>query len=75
MGKLIDKAKGKAKEIAGVTTNDRGLEAEGKVDQAKGSLKEGWDNLKHGVKKAVDGDKHRNVVHPDNDRDAPAARE
>jgi uncharacterized protein YjbJ (UPF0337 family) len=53
MGELIDKAKGKAKEIGGVATNDRGLESEGKMDQAKGDIKGKFEDVKQGVKDAL----------------------
>lgn len=46
MGEWIDKAKGKGKEIAGVVTNDRSLEAEGKLDQAKGAVKGAFEKAK-----------------------------
>lgn len=59
MGELIDKSKGKAKEITGVVTGDRELEAEGKKDRAKGEVKEGWEDLKHGIKDAVKGEPER----------------
>lgn len=59
MGELTDKTKGKVKEIAGVTTGDRELEAEGKKDRAKGEIKEGWEDLKHGIKDAVNRDPER----------------
>jgi uncharacterized protein YjbJ (UPF0337 family) len=37
--KNIDKAKGRAKEAAGALTGDRHLKNEGRVDQAKSSVK------------------------------------
>ncbi|SDL01249.1 CsbD family protein [Streptomyces indicus] len=46
----MDKAKGKAKEVAGkVTGNDR-MEAEGKADQARGKAKEGMERLRDKAK-------------------------
>ena len=53
MGELIDKAKGKVKEVAGAASGDRKLEAEGKVDTAKGNAKGAWEEVKQGVKDAV----------------------
>lgn len=53
MGELTDKAKGKAKEVAGVATGDRKLEGEGKIDQAKGRVKEAAEEVKHAVKEAT----------------------
>ena len=56
MGELIDKVKGKVKEAAGKATNDKSLEAEGQVDQAKGAVKGAAEELKHGVKEALRND-------------------
>lgn len=39
-------AAGKAKEAAGKATDDGSLEAEGKTDQTKASLKEAGENVK-----------------------------
>jgi len=52
MGELMDKTKGKAKEVAGVATGDRRLETEGKADYAKGSLKGGWERFKQQIREA-----------------------
>jgi uncharacterized protein YjbJ (UPF0337 family) len=41
--KNIDKAKGRAKEAAGALTGDRHLKNEGRVDQAKSSVKNAVD--------------------------------
>lgn len=38
--------KGKAKEAAGKVSGDEGLEAEGKVDQAKSDVKKAGENIK-----------------------------
>jgi uncharacterized protein YjbJ (UPF0337 family) len=35
MGELIDKAKGKAKQVGGKLTGDRSMEAEGKADELR----------------------------------------
>jgi len=53
MGALIDKLKGKVKEISGAASGDRSLEAEGKKDTAKGNIKEGFEDIRHGVKDAL----------------------
>lgn len=50
MGELTDKAKGTAKEIGGVATGDRRLEAEGKTDRAKGEAKGMFEQLKQGIR-------------------------
>ncbi|HKC61202.1 MAG TPA: CsbD family protein [Myxococcales bacterium] len=52
-GKL-DKTVGKIKEVGGVSTGNRELEAEGKVDQIKGKVKEGLGNLREGIKNKLD---------------------
>jgi uncharacterized protein YjbJ (UPF0337 family) len=46
MGEYFDKAKGKAKEVAGKVTGDKGLEAEGVADETKGKIKERYEDLK-----------------------------
>ncbi len=53
MAGLTDKVKGKVKEVAGEVANDPSLENEGKLDQARGSLKNAGENLKEKVKKAL----------------------
>ena len=53
MGSWTDKAKGNVKEQAGKLTGDRSLENEGKVDRAKGEVKEGIEDLKQGIKDVV----------------------
>lgn len=50
MGELIDKAKGKIKEVAGVATGNRSLEGEGKADQVKGAVKGKFDEIKQAIK-------------------------
>lgn len=42
----IDDLGGKAKEAAGKVTGDKGTENEGKVDQAKSSLKDAGEKIK-----------------------------
>jgi uncharacterized protein YjbJ (UPF0337 family) len=53
MGELIDKAKGKIKQAAGVLGGDKKLENEGKLDEAKGKVKGAVENVKHAVRDAV----------------------
>ena len=56
MGENVDEAKGRAKEAAGDLTGDKGLQREGKVDQATSTVKD----------KAGDAaDKVKDVVNPD----------
>lgn len=52
MGELLDKAKGKVKEVGGVVSGDRALEGEGKADQVKGDVKGAFEEVKQGVKDA-----------------------
>lgn len=46
----MDKAKGKAKEAVGDATNNEKLAAEGKMDQAKGHMKEAGEKTKDAAK-------------------------
>jgi uncharacterized protein YjbJ (UPF0337 family) len=46
-----EKAKGKAKEMVGGATDNDDLEAQGKADQTKGSLKQAGENVKDVFKK------------------------
>jgi uncharacterized protein YjbJ (UPF0337 family) len=43
--KIIDKAKGRAREAAGVLTGSRRLKSEGRAEQAKGSAKDTADKV------------------------------
>jgi uncharacterized protein YjbJ (UPF0337 family) len=43
--KHVDEAKGRAKEAAGSLTDDKDLKNEGKVDQAKSSVKDAADKV------------------------------
>lgn len=52
MGELTDKTAGKAKEIGGVVTGDRRLEAEGKAQVARGTFKERWERFKQEIRDA-----------------------
>jgi uncharacterized protein YjbJ (UPF0337 family) len=52
--KNIDKAKGRAKEAAGALTGDRHLKNEGRVDQAKSSVKNAVDKAADTLQEGVD---------------------
>lgn len=56
MGEWLDKVKGKIKEVTGAAAGDRSLEADGKKDLAKGHVKEGIEDVKHGIKDALHSD-------------------
>jgi len=51
-----DDLKGRAKEAAGDLTDDDGLKREGKVDRAKGSVKDAVDDAGDKAKDAVNRD-------------------
>jgi uncharacterized protein YjbJ (UPF0337 family) len=55
MAGSVDKTKGKIKEAAGALAGDEDLKAEGKVDQAAGSVKKTVGKVVDKVKKAVTG--------------------
>ena len=46
MENAAEKAKGKMKEAVGDATDNERLEAEGKMDQTKGNLKQAGENVK-----------------------------
>ena len=48
--KNVDEGKGRAKEAAGVVTDDKALKREGKTDQAKSSVKGAVDRAAETVK-------------------------
>jgi len=54
MAGTIDALKGKAKEVLGSATDDPEAESEGKLDQAKASVKEAAENLKKRVAEKLD---------------------
>jgi uncharacterized protein YjbJ (UPF0337 family) len=54
VGELIDKAKGKVKQGVGKIIGDRELEVEGELDEAKGKIKGGFEDLKRDIKDTVD---------------------
>jgi uncharacterized protein YjbJ (UPF0337 family) len=53
MGELIDKIKGKAKQVEGRVTGNKAREAEGVADEVKGKAKGAFEELKTDVKRAV----------------------
>ncbi len=54
MGEKADQAKGRIKEAAGDLTDDDDLKREGKVDQAKSSVKEKVEDVKDKAGDLVD---------------------
>lgn len=50
MGEIIDKLKGKVKQVEGDLTGDRSRHAEGRVDEAKGDLKGKFEEVKNDIK-------------------------
>jgi uncharacterized protein YjbJ (UPF0337 family) len=73
MGELIDKAKGKAKQVHGRVTGDRAREAEGKAEELKGEAKGAFEELKTDAKRALrtddDEDEVRRAAEEDEDAD------
>ena len=53
MGEIIDKTKGKIKQVAGIVAGDKKLQQDGKVDEAKGKVKGAVEEVKHAVKQAA----------------------
>jgi uncharacterized protein YjbJ (UPF0337 family) len=53
MGEIIDKTKGKIKQVAGTLAGDEKLKAEGEVDELKGKVKGAVEDVKHAVKEAA----------------------
>ncbi len=53
MGELIDKAKGKIKQVVGTLAGKDELKAEGDVDALKGKAKGAVEDMKHAVKGAA----------------------
>ena len=54
MGEMIDKVKGKAKQVQGIITGDEALRNEGKVDEAKGNAEGVINKIEGAVHDAVD---------------------
>ena len=51
MGELMDKVKGKAKQVEGDLKGDRAKHAEGVLEEEKGKLKEAFEDIKHDIRK------------------------
>lgn len=50
MGEIIDKLKGKAKQVEGSITGDRSRQAEGVIDEKKGDAKGKFEEVKQNIK-------------------------
>jgi len=50
MGEIIDKLKGKAKQVEGDITGDRERHAEGRMDETKGKVKGKFEEVKQDIK-------------------------
>lgn len=70
MGGTTDKLKGEAKESWGKVTGDRSTEAEGKLDKAKGGVKDTAQDVRDGVRDTVRDAKHDAKRDDEADRDA-----
>ena len=53
MGGEVDKMKGRVKQAAGDLTNNKHLKAEGKIDVARGTVKDKIDQAANAIKKQV----------------------
>jgi uncharacterized protein YjbJ (UPF0337 family) len=53
IGNKAEELKGQAKEVAGNVTGDDSLKGEGRIDQAKGNIKQAGENVKDAVKGVV----------------------
>jgi uncharacterized protein YjbJ (UPF0337 family) len=53
MGEIIDKIKGKAKQVEGNITGNRTRKVEGVVDETKGRAKGAFEEIKSGVKRVL----------------------
>jgi len=53
MGQIIDKTKGKIKQIAGTVAGNDKLKASGELDELKGNAKGAVVDIKHAVKRAA----------------------
>ncbi len=51
MGQMIDKTKGKIKQVAGALSGNNKLKAEGEVDEFKGAVKGAVKDVKRATKK------------------------
>ena len=53
MGEIIDKIKGKAKQVEGILTGDKARQHEGEVDEAKGKLEGIVNRVEEAVERAI----------------------
>jgi len=53
MGEIIDKVKGKAKQVEGILTGDKARQQEGKADEMKGKLEGVVNRVEDAVERAV----------------------
>lgn len=51
MGEIIDKTKGKIKQVAGALAGNDKLKAEGEIDELKGAVKGAVEDIKHASKR------------------------
>ena len=54
MGEKTDQLKGKVKETAGILTDDKDLESEGKADRRAGDAKEKLEHAKGKIEEVID---------------------
>jgi uncharacterized protein YjbJ (UPF0337 family) len=64
MGEIIDKVKGKLKQVEGELTNDPVRKAEGQLDELKGNVKGAFEEVKNDIKKALRRDEASDVAAP-----------
>jgi len=55
MGEIIDKLKGKAKQVEGILTGDKARQREGEADEAKGKLEGVVNRVEETVERALVG--------------------
>lgn len=53
MGEILDKTKGKIKQVAGTAVGNDKLKADGELDELKGNAKGAVEDVKHAVKRAA----------------------
>jgi uncharacterized protein YjbJ (UPF0337 family) len=53
MGEILDKTKGKIKQVAGTVVGNDKLKADGELDELKGNAKGAVEDVKHAVKRAA----------------------
>jgi len=69
MGATSDKVQGQAKEVAGIVTGDKDLEAQGKADRQTGEAEEKVDDVKDRVTDFVDSVKDKSGAVADKAKD------